>query len=1010
MKLTTWFIQHPVIAIIINCLIIMMGLLSFHNLSLREYPNISFPTISIKAVYPNASPELIETVVTNTLEDNLAGIEGLETITSQSQNGVSYITLVFLPGTPMDRALNATQDAVTLAMSFLPIEVKAPRIERQKQSSNGLPFMAIALESSSLGFGELTHFANLRLKNEFRSVTGVAAVTIWGQPYTWLVSLDPEKLYAFGINADEILSVITKGRVSMPAGNFQDKIPSSLNSELKSAQDLENLLIKSDMHHPVLLKSLAQVKLVTDDSRTRVRVNGHSGVVVAINKASDANPVEVSKLVQSTLKKIEKTLPHGIQAKLILDQSEFINASIKNIQSTIGEAIFLVLVIVFIFLRNIRSTLIPLITIPISLLGSLLFLKLFNFSINLMTLLAMVLAIGLVVDDAIVMLENIWRHIEKGEKPLDAAIKGAKEIGFAIIAMTFTLASVYMPIGFIQGMLGQLFIEFAVALAGSVVISGIVALTLSPLMCSRLLDKNTKPRFEQVDIFLSNLTSRYARRLQWVIKRQSIGFLAAFISIGLSVLIYYYLPFETSPKEDRGLVGISTPLLATESIDDLNAKVEKIERATNAFPEIQNKLSFVGEWGSYIILPLKPHNSRSRTANEVVNALKPKYARYPSVDPLVWSWENGLPGLDDAGSGRELSLVISTPETYAKLFKQVEKLKATLDKTHAFSATRFDLRLDSLGLDIQLNNNLLSRLGLTPQQVAKTIEIFFSGDRSQTFQKDGVVYSISVKSSRPPWTLNELYLTTQTGKRVSLGTFTEMKPKAQPAELTHYKQMRSTTMHAELRSDQSLPQAMNTLWETASSHLPAQYQLSWTGAAKSSIESSNTMLFLLFLSLIFIYAILAIQFENFTDPFIILFTVPLASSGALLATWFTHQTMNIYTQVGLITLIGLISKHGILIVEFANQLLQEGENLLEAIIKACVLRLRPILMTTGAMLFGAIPLILSHDAGAESRHAIGTVLIGGLFLGTFFTLFVLPTIYYLIKKRIPATHENVFMD
>lgn len=1000
MKLTAYFIKHPVVTVIINCMIVIVGLLSFHNLSLREYPDISFPTISIRAIYPNASPELVETAVTNTLEDNLAGIEGLDTITSQSEMGNSNITLVFLPGTSMDRALNATQDAVTLAMAYLPSEVKPPRIERQKPSSNGLPFMAIALESNSLSFGALTHFANLRLKNEFRSVAGVASVMIWGQPYTYSVDLDRKKLFSFGINVDQILSVIAQARVSLPAGNYQEKIPSTVNAELKTAQDLENLLIKPDPHHPILLKSLAKIDLVTDNTKTRVHVNGHPGVVVALNKASDANPIDVSKQVQVTLRKLEKTLPTGIQAKLILDQSEFIHASIKNIQSTIGEAIFLVLIIVFLFLRNLRATLIPLVTIPISLLGSLIFLNLFHFSINLMTLLAMVLAIGLVVDDAIVMLENIWRHIEAKESPMHAAIKGAKEIGFAIVAMTFTLASVYMPIGFIQGMLGQLFIEFAVALAGAVFISGIVALTLSPLMCSRLLNQHTKPRWQQIDNLLTSLSQRYARRLDWVIRHKAIGLTAAGLSIGLSILIYSYLPFETAPKEDRGLVGVFTPILATESIDEMDKKVIHIENATNDFSsEIQNKLTFVGEWGSSIILPLKPHSARKYSANGLVEALKPKYDHYPSVDPIAWSWENGLPGLDNAGNSSSLDLIISTQDSYNKLFQQTEQLKAELDKTNLFTSTRFDLRLDSLGYRIELDNNLLSKLGLTPKQVANTIEIFFSGDKSQTFQKDGVVYNIFVKSSEAPWTLNELYLTTNSGKRVSLGTFTQMKPNAQPANLEHYKQMRATTIHAELHHNQSINKAMDTMWAIATNYLPPQYQLSWSGAAKSNVESSHTMLFLLLLSLIFIYAILAIQFENFIDPLIILFTVPLACSGALLATYGTHQSINIYTQVGLITLIGLISKHGILIVEFANQLARQGTNLMDAIQKACVLRLRPILMTTGAMLFGAIPLILSVDAGAESRHAIGIVLIGGLTLGTFFTLFVLPTVYYIIKKR-----------
>ena len=400
-----------------------------------------------------------------------------------------------------------------------------------------------------------------------------------------------------------------------------------------------------------------------------------------------------------------------------------------------------------------------------------------------------------------------------------------------------------------------------------------------------------------------------------------------------------------------------------------------------------------------MMLPLKPHAMRHRTALQIVDALKPQLTHFPSVDAQAWSWDNALPGLDNVGSGAELALVISSSESYRRLFEQVEKVKAALDKEKLFDSISYDLRLDSMGYNIDLDNNILSKLGLSANQVAKTIEVFFSGDKSLSFQKDGVVYAMTVKGTEAPWTLNELYLTTPTGNRVSLGAFTKMSPKAQPATLDHYKQMRSTTLHIQPHSRVSMPKAMDKVWNIAQNELPANYKMSWVGAVKAYKESSNAMLFLLLLSLIFIYAILSAQFENFIDPLIILFTVPLACSGALFLAYLCGQSLNIYTQVGLITLIGLIAKHGILIVEFANQLKAQGNPLLDAIQQASVLRLRPILMTTAAMIFGAIPLILSHDAGAESRHVIGTVLIGGLCLGTLFTLFILPSVYYLVKSK-----------
>jgi len=1000
MKLTSYFIKHPVIAIILNSMIVVLGFLCFKNLSVREYPDISFPTITISAYYPNADPSLVESAVTNILEERLAGVEGLDNIASQSTVGSSQITLVFKAGIPMDRALAATQDAVGLAKPMLPVEVKSPAVERQRKS-NGPPFIAISLESSARDFGELTHYANLNFKNLFRSVQGVASVDVWGQPYTYNITLDRKKLFAFGVNVDEVVQALARSQVSLPAGNYQNKIPSTLNYKPVSQEDYANLLIKADQQHPVFLKSIAAVSLDTDNSQMRVRVNGHTGLVLSINRANDANPLDVSRQVHQEVEQLKKNLPDDLKINIIIDQSDFINASLKSIQSAIIEAIILVLIIVFLFLRNWRATLIPLVTIPISLIGSLLFLKLFGFSINLMTLLAMVLAIGLVVDDAIIVLENIWRHIENGLSPFAAAIKGAREIGFAIMAMTFTLVSVYLPIAFIQGMLGQLFVEFAVALAGSVLISGVVALTLSPLMCAKFLNKNSKNWLPQIDHFLMVLSHHYGRALNYFLYRQKIMLVAALASIAICVLFFNVLTHETAPKEDRGLIGVYIPPVAGEDINMLDKKTADLERSldNNYLSESDNILTFVGDWGGSIALPLKPHTARSRSASKIVEQLKPVFSRYPSIDPMVWSWDSGLPGIDDAGTGSEVSLVISSPDSYRDLFGQTAKLKAVLDASKQFGEISYDLRLDTMGYTIVLDHNKLARLGLSAGQVAKTIEVFFSGDKSQTFEKDGVSYNLTIRGTTSPWTLNELYLTTDQGKRVSIGALTTLQPKAQPATLDHYQQMRSTTLHIQPLTGSSLSQVIDKSAKIARSELPQYYKLSWTGAAKTQHESANTMLFLLLLSLAFIYAILAIQFDNFIDPLIILITVPLACSGALLFSYLFGQTLNIYTQVGLITLMGLISKHGILIVEFANKLHQEGASLIDAVQQAAVLRLRPVLMTTGAMIFGAMPLILTHEAGAESRQAIGIVLIGGLSLGTLFTLFVLPTIYCMIKSR-----------
>jgi len=464
MNITTYFIKHPVISLILNGMIILLGFLCFFSLPVREYPDVKFPTLTVQAFYPNASAELVESSVINVLEDRLASVEGLEAMVSTSKQGSGWIEISFRSGMSMDRALILVRDAVALSRSRLPKEVNDPVIDR-KGKSDGSPFMVISLESSSMDFGDLTHYANLNLKNTFRSLKGVASADIWGQPYTYVVTLDPEKMYAFGVNADEIYEAIEKSRVSSPVGKFRNEVPTTLNSELKKIRDYEDLLIKEknleddkNKQYSVFLKSVAHIELKTDDTQFRVRINGNPGLCLAINKASDANPLSVSDLVHQKVEELRQSLPSGITISIVEDQADFVRASLKNIQSSILEAIILVLGIVFLFLRNIKATLIPLITIPISMIGTLLLLKVFGFSINIMTLLAMVLAVGLVV------LENISRHRESGLSSFDAALKGAKEIGFAIIAMTLTLVSVYAPIVFIEGALGQLFTEFAMAL------------------------------------------------------------------------------------------------------------------------------------------------------------------------------------------------------------------------------------------------------------------------------------------------------------------------------------------------------------------------------------------------------------------------------------------------------------------------------------------------------------------------------------------------------------------
>lgn len=1002
MNITTYFLKHPVIAFILNAMIVVIGILCFDSLSVREYPEVHFPKVQVYTHYPNASAELIESAVTNALEEQLAGIEGIEDITSDSRYGESYISITFKDGISIDKSIIVIREAIGLTV--LPPEVRPPIIKR-KTNSDGMPFIIISLKSSSMDFAELTHYAGLNLKNAFKGLKGVSSVEVLGQPYAYHIVLDARKMYSFGVNADDVFDALQKGSLSLPIGKFQNKISVILNTELKTAKDYENLVIKEknfsnpkSKQHTILLKHVADVKLQTHDQQFQVRINGKPGLCLAITKTNDANPLDVSTLVYAQLNDIKQSLPESLQMNIILDKADFIRYSIKNIKSSIFEATIFVLIIVFLFLRNIKATIIPLITIPISLVGSFLFLKIFGCSINIMTLLAMVLAVGFVVDDAIVVLENIQRHIDEGLSSLEAALKGSKEIGFAIIAMTLTLTSVYAPLTFITGTIGQLFTEFAVALAGSVLISGVVALTLSPLMCAKLLRKNQLHLWPKIDEALDNFTYYYSHLLSKALFYKKSCVCLILGTFGLIIMFTQIIPSETAPKEDRSLIGIYVPTIPGENINTMWQKVQLIENIVKSILEAQHNLVFIGDWGGNVMLPLKPQSLRNRSAQEVVDSIKPFVSKIPSLDVHPWNWDSGLPGVADSMSGGELSLVISTTESYSNLFKIVEAIRKSLDQQNLFQSVVHDLKLDTVSFRINVDTNEMAHLNLTYKQIAKTIEIFFSGDQSLTFAKDGLLYKLTLKGRHSPWDLNELYVTNKFGKRISLGVVAKIIPDSGPDKLYHYNQMRSAILTASLSKNQKFDQGMQQFFNEVTKELPSTYKKTWTGNAKVYTESQMTMVILFLLAIVFIFAVLSIQFESFIDPCIILLTVPLACLGALIFVWGLNGSLNIYTQIGLITLTGLITKHGILIVEFANHLRRKDTPLKEAIIKASSLRLRPILMTTGAMIFGSIPLVFSHDAGHEARRAIGIVLVGGISSGTLFTLFVLPTVYCIVKS------------
>jgi multidrug efflux pump len=906
----------------------------------------------------------------------------------------------------MDKAVASVRDALSIVRGQLPRNAMEPSVYRSNRNS-GIPFIILAFESETMNSRELSHFVNTTIKNAFRSINGVSSVHICGEEYITKIIVDPKKLHMFGINVNEVNAAINTENISKPVGKIKNTTPATLESKLESVEDFENVILKHQSSNgakgkkfPVFLKDVATVELSSDDKNSRFLLDGKRGIFITINIAYDANPVKVSDLVQKEIKKLEKEMSTKVSICTILDNAELIRNSMKNTATAIVEAILLVLVIIFIFLRSVEATFIPIITIPISITGAFIFLKMFGFSINLMTLLGVVLSVGLVVDDAIIVLENILRRIEKGMSKTEASLEGAKEIGLAIVAMTSTLVSAYVPFAFVNGVIGQLFVEFAVALAGSVIISGFVALTLSPLMCFSILKRRGTNLFPQIDVLFHNFTKKYLVFLERMLNRDVTAVSIVLYSLIVTVIFLIVLPKEMIPKEDRGIVMVSMPTLKGKDInyyEDQSSKVSNFLKGTN---DVRHCVSFIYESGGHIFMPLIEKAKRKMSANDIARDLYEKVKSFPSQDIHVWSEDSNLPGISNSEGASRVQIVISTNDTYQDLHKNLEKVRKEFLKNPIFEDPTHNLDLNSLVYKIYIDQNEASKVGIMKGQISDVLEVFFSGNRNLIFQKDGISYHVLIEGAEKPWDLTGIYITNATGKKISLDAVAKMIPSTEPSQFYHHNKMRSAILSFNVPKSENLFETLNKAIKILNNNLPQFYKKTPLGEAESIGKSYITMILLFLLAIIFIFAILSLQFNNFKDPLLILLTIPFACSGALFSVWTAGISLNIYTSVGLITLIGLITKHGILIVEFINRLMRQGESATNAVLSAAAIRLRPILMTTGAMFFGSIPLVISRDYGFESRECVGIVLTGGIFIGTIFILMVFPVLCNFFKNDI----------
>jgi len=1028
MTLSELSIHRPVLAIVMNLVVILLGLICYQRLALREYPNVDPPVVTVATTYPGANATVIESQITTPIEEVLSGIEGVDFIQSISRAESSQISVRFRLDRDPDGAASDVRDRVARVQATLPRDVLAPTVS--KVEADAQPIIYLAFSSDRHSELEVTDVAERQVKDRLQTVPGVAEVNVFaGRRFSMRIWLDPVKLAAFSITTSDVENALRRQNVEIAAGRIESKereFTVRANTDLRSPEEFSAIILHNQPGYLVRLGDIARIELGPEDVRSIARFNGKKAVALGVVKQSTANPLDVAERIRESLPEVSRLVPEGMKIDVGYDSTIFISASIDSVFETIAEAIILVVLVIFLFLRSFRATLIPLVTIPVSLIGAFSLMYLFGFSINVLTLLAMVLAIGLVVDDAIVMLENIYRHIEAGMPPFKASLKGAREIAFAIIAMTLTLAAVYVPLAFSSGTTGRLFIEFALALAGAVIVSGFVALTLSPIMCSRLLkhSANHGKFYELGEQILNGMTTLYQRLLERAIRLRwfMLGLAMAIGVVG--VFAVYKLPQELSPPEDRGLVIAFATAPEGASVEYTNRYAQQIQDIFPGLPETDRYFQIVGFPrinNALTFVRFTDWDKRTRSAQQIAKSL---FGPFFSIAGVM-AFPVTPPSIGQGGFGQPVQFVIQSTESYEELQKIVSHILDKMRQNPNLQSPDSDLKLNKPELSLNMNRDKIALVGANVGDVGETLQTLLGSRQVTRFKRGSDQYNVLVQVENQdrttPEQLSLIYVRGQNNSMVPLSNLIDVQETVAPRELNHFNRLRAATISANLGANYSLGQALDFMVQTVKEVGGERVTYDYSGQSREFRDSTSDQLIVFILALVFIYLVLSAQFESFIDPLIILFSVPLAICGALCTLWLLHTgnvmgwwtgngSLNIYSKIGLVTLIGLISKHGILIVEFSNQLASQGKNLKEAVIEAATLRLRPILMTTGAMVLGAIPLAFASGAGAESRVQIGAVIVGGMSFGTLMTLFVIPCVYTFLASRRhinAAEHERM---
>ncbi len=1003
-RFTDLFIARPVLALVLAAIMLLMGLQAASQRSLRQYPEVEKSVIFVTAVYPGASAETVQGFVTTPLQRRIAAAKGVEYITSQSDPGMTQIQAWVRLGENSTEVMSEVITKVNEARFELPRSVEDPVVTNRTGSD---AMMYMALISDEMSVQQMADYGMRYIQPVLSTVEGVGEARILGSGmFAMRIWLDPTKMAAFGTTATDVDDAIRRENYVSAAGTTRGELVRAsvdAQTDMQDPEAFSDIVVRQDGDQRITLGDIAEIEMASETYEAAVYSSGRDTVFIAITEAPGANPLEMAERVKAKLKELDAVLPADMTIVMDSDGSIYIREALNEVVATLVEASVIVILVILVFLGSLRVVAIPIVAIPLSLISVLFLIWLMGFSINLLTLLAMVIAIGLVVDDAIVVVENVHRHIESGEQPLQAALIGAREVAFPVIAMTLTLVAVYLPISFLGGLTGVLFSEFALALAGAVVISGIVALILSPMMCAYLLKNHNEQGkvADWLDARFDTLHRRYEQTLSHCLdNRGAVMLFAAAVFLSLPVL-YQLAQKELAPEEDSGnIFAIATPP-DYSSLEYTTYFLDEMVDAWKTIPEVTHSWQVNEPSSVFGGLSLAPWSERERSLEEIRIELQQKYSAISGLEIFTFA-AGGLPG---AESGLPVQFVISGNAGYNELNRVAEEVLNHARRSGIFAFVTKDLRYSRPEVSVSIDRQLSARLGISMEDIGQTLQIMLGEAETNRFSVEGRSYKVILQADRgfrltKEW-LERYYLRTSDGSLVPLSTVISLAKTVKPNTLKQYQQLNSVTVQGMVLPPNSLGDGLAFLEAALFEIAPTGFRVGYEGESRRFIEETQGFVFLFMMSLVFIYLVLSAQFNSFKDPFIVLISVPLSLFGALVPLALGIATLNIYTQVGLLTLVGLISKHGILIVDFANKQLHQGLARKEAVLKAAGLRLRPILMTTFATVLGVGPLLIAVGAGANSRFAIGLMIAAGMLVGTLFTLFVLPTFYLLMAQREP---------